>query len=436
MRPRRSQFDAARPGRRRATATLALLAWLSACSDAIEPEASVVPDRPAEQGAGDARPAVGDGGLPEDAAAVADLSPPDGALAPDAAPPPPGCADDDQDGDGYGTGPACPLPDCDDQNAAIHPGAIEACDGGDDDCDGAIDEDLYTATCGVGGCAREVPNCEDGAPTRCTPGEPQPEACNGEDDDCDGSIDEDAGGATCGTGACVRPSVCGPDGPVCTPGEAADEVCNGQDDDCDGATDEGLQGAAVEVRSYTNDLRPRHAECDGGGGRIGPACNAAIHRHCAAQACRDTGYGPVENSGDTAVVTCLGVAATADVPFATLQGRHPGCAAGRPPQSPDCNAAINRWCQASGHLSGFGPLEVGPESMTVACVARDAAQPFEVSYAQGLAAQHPPCDGSTQRMGPDCNAAIHRWCRAQGFASGFGPVENSGDTAFVVCVRP
>lgn len=48
----------------------------------------------------------------------------------------------DADADGF---PLCPAPgsepDCNDQRAFIHPGALELCNGFDDDCDSAIDDD-------------------------------------------------------------------------------------------------------------------------------------------------------------------------------------------------------------------------------------------------------------------------------------------------------
>jgi hypothetical protein len=39
-----------------------------------------------------------------------------------------------------------------------------------------------------------------------------------------------------------------------------------------------------------------------------------------------------------------------------------------------------------------------------------------------------------ERFGPNCNAAINRFCAGRGFVGGFGPVENDGPNAFVVCV--
>ena len=72
----------------------------------------------------------------------------------------------------------------------------EVCNGLDDDCDGLIDEDLGTTTCGVGECQVTVQNCVDGVPQICvpkTPGVESPEAgtcADSKDNDCDGLTDQ------------------------------------------------------------------------------------------------------------------------------------------------------------------------------------------------------------------------------------------------------
>ena len=64
---------------------------------------------------------------------------------------PPGCddggtksdvaPDDDLDGDGF----SVDAGDCDDADALVFPGASEACDGVDNNCDGAVDEGVTEA---------------------------------------------------------------------------------------------------------------------------------------------------------------------------------------------------------------------------------------------------------------------------------------------------
>src|SRR5690606_11472892 len=130
------------------------------------------------------------------------------------------------------------------------------CNGADDDCDGSTDEsptDVGGAcSVGVGVCRRSGATvCAAGAPVcNVAPGGGGAEQCNGLDDDCDGAVDEDfmLGSACGGLGACrVGVIACaGPAGARCSsaPGASMDaampEACNGLDDDCDGDIDEGL----------------------------------------------------------------------------------------------------------------------------------------------------------------------------------------------------
>jgi hypothetical protein len=200
----------------------------------------------------------------------------------------------DSDGDKYGLGTvgtcSCTTPeggnwiaqggDCNELVTAINPGAAEACNGADDNCDGATDEPGATSCkphfvdgdedgwgvagqseclcAGSPGFSPSDGDCDDAV------GAVNPDAdeeCDGIDNDCDDKTDEedaigckpyflDQDGDSFGLTEKVK-CLCGPTGVYLTtkPGDCNDtadkvspqgiEVCNGIDDNCNNKTDEG-----------------------------------------------------------------------------------------------------------------------------------------------------------------------------------------------------
>ncbi len=128
-------------------------------------------------------------------------------------------------------------------------GGVEACDGLDNDCNGAIDDgnpggDIACGMSDTGICRMGVTRCIAGQVQCIGAVNPRAETCNNLDDDCDGTVDDGnpGGGTACGTtdvGICELGTIVCQNGILRCIGAVDPQVetCNDLDDNCDGAVD-------------------------------------------------------------------------------------------------------------------------------------------------------------------------------------------------------
>jgi streptogramin lyase len=203
----------------------------------------------------------------------------------------------DNDSDGYGTGDTSkcshPEEDCNDNNAAVNPAAIEVCDGIDNNCNGQTDEggicpvltyycdsdsdgfisaipssQCSTFNCIPSGCINTAGNdCNDNN-TAINPG--VAEVCDGIDNNCNGQVDEgvqltfylDSDTDTYGDPAVTTESCTLPSGYVTNSADcndadalinpAAAETCDGIDNNCNGEIDEGVKSTFYQDADSDN----------------------------------------------------------------------------------------------------------------------------------------------------------------------------------------
>ncbi len=258
---------------------------------------------------------------------------------------------------GYISGDAT---DCDDTEASTYPGALEYCDGHDDDCDGEVDEDDAVDALtwnadddgdGFGDPDDELVQCYQPAgyvedeDTDCddTDADTNPgalEYCDGHDDDCDGDIDEDDavdaqtwyldddgdsyGDPDVSDVDCHAPTGYASDNTDCddtdadvNPGET--ETCDGTDNDCSG--DETGVVTFTDTSSTSTDLSTQL-----GAGSASSATTISLSSDGTLAICDGTYYVNLEFDGDALTITApYGSADTildgsADGPVLALDG--------------------------------------------------------------------------------------------------------------------
>ena len=220
-------------------------------------------------------------------------------------------------------------------------------------------------------------------------------------------------GGACG---CAIEGYSGCDGEYCADLSGDERNCGGCGIECSGG--EACATGTCEcpdARVYDLfgvGLPPCHMDAMGAE-RLG--CNAAGHAYCAAYECFTSGYAyPTGHAPRIESAACLRDTESRTTTLTELATHEASCADAL---TPACVTAIHRYCIAEGFASGFGPIAVAGDELTVTCLADANLVSVDATTLAPFASRCTP-DPIT------CGVAAWEYCASVLLhPGGFGPVE-------------
>jgi hypothetical protein len=309
--------------------------------------------------------------------------------------------------------------DCDDDNAAVYPGAEELCDELDNDCNGSVDDgagsEWYTDSDGDGygagaviiacdqpeGAVAQGEDCDDND-AAFNPGAAETECTDPNDYNCDGSVGFEDGDGD-GFAACEE---CDDSDAAVNP--KAEEVCDELDNNCDGSVDEGV------TSTYYQD---KDADTYGDTDFPVSACEAPAGYSSVAEDCDDAATGV--NPGAQEV--CSGVDEDCDGLIDDAD------------DSLDAASGVTSYSDDDG--DGFGD----PGSATVSCEAPSGNVSDASDCDDRDGAVSPDAEETCDELDNNCDGAVDE-AGATGESSWYADTDGDGygdaDSATTACEAP
>jgi len=164
-------------------------------------------------------------------------------------------------------------------------------------------------------------------------------------------------------------------------------------------------------------------------------CRGASFLYCRSNG-YEGGYGPLEYSGNLAIVACL-KAVDADY----MEIAYGGSCAFANPSSLSCQNHALEACLNSGYIGAAGVIGANPNVIATMCLKRRSGAKADVVFSSisELQDQNPgvlSCNRDGIIQGSGCQHNVHRFCVSKGFGTGFDVSNFDGvQSGSVVCTR-